>query len=289
MENKIGFFKKVWYSITNIKKYDEMTKQGLFSAIKYAMLLLAMLGIIMAGFETFEQIKAVNKSISYLEQNLPEFTINKQEINLQNEDTVILESEEMEKFFGCNIVIAQNLEENEAIEQYANMVKGEYSCLVFLKNEYVLITPKYSQDGGENGILKGEYSNEVSEYLGDSKEEYNKEDVMNYLKENISYTYYFVIDFVIYFLTLIILYVFFLFVVALSYILALKMTKIKTPLKQAISEVLYAETLSMIVYVMYILLSYILKFKFSFIYGINLLIVYIYMMIVIRGKKNAKE
>mgnify|MGYP004495922925 FL=1 len=289
MENKIGFFKKVWYSITNIKKYDEMTKQGLFSAIKYAMLLLAMLGIIMAGFETFEQIKAVNKSISYLEQNLPEFTINKQEINLQNEDTVILESEEMEKFFGCNIVIAQNLEENEAIEQYANMVKGEYSCLVFLKNEYVLITPKYSQDGGENGILKGEYSNEVSKYLGDSKEEYNKEDVMNYLKENISYTYYFVIDFVIYFLTLIILYVFFLFVVALSYILALKMTKIKTPVKQAISEVLYAETLSMIVYVMYILLSYILKFKFSFIYGINLLIVYIYMMIVIRGKKNAKK
>ena len=243
----------------------------------------------MAGFETFEQIKAVNKSISYLEQNLPEFTINKQEINLQNEDTVILESEEMEKFFGCNIVIAQNLEENEAIEQYANMVKGEYSCLVFLKNEYVLITPKYSQDGGENGILKGEYSNEVSKYLGDSKEEYNKEDVMNYLKENISYTYYFVIDFVIYFLTLIILYVFFLFVVALSYILALKMTKIKTPVKQAISEVLYAETLSMMVYVIYILLSYILKFKFSFIYGINLLIVYIYMMIVIRGKKNAKK
>ena len=289
MENKIGFFKKVWYSITNIKKYDEMTKQGLFSAIKYAMLLLAMLGIIMAGFETFEQIKAVNKSISYLEQNLPEFTINKQEINLQNEDTVILESEEMEKFFGCNIVIAQNLEENEAIEQYANMVKGEYSCLVFLKNEYVLITPKYSQDGGENGILKGEYSNEVSKYLGDSKEEYNQEDVMNYLKENISYTYYFVIDFVIYFLTLIILYVFFLFVVALSYILALKMTKIKTPVKQAISEVLYAETLSMMVYVIYILLSYILKFKFSFIYGINLLIVYIYMMIVIRGKKNAKK
>ena len=289
MENKIGFFKKVWYSITNIKKYDEMTKQGLFSAIKYAMLLLAMLGIIMAGFETFEQIKAVNKSISYLEQNLPEFTINKQEINLQNEDTVILESEEMEKFFGCNIVIAQNLEENEAIEQYVNMVKGEYSCLVFLKNEYVLITPKYSQDGGENGILKGEYSNEVSKYLGDSKEEYNKEDVMNYLKENISYTYYFVIDFVIYFLTLIILYVFFLFVVALSYILALKMTKIKTPVKQAISEVLYAETLSMMVYVIYILLSYILKFKFSFIYGINLLIVYIYMMIVIRGKKNAKK
>ena len=112
---------------------------------------------------------------------------------------------------------------------------------------------------------------------------------MNYLKENISYTYYFVIDFVIYFLTLIILYVFFLFVVALSYILALKMTKIKTPVKQAISEVLYAETLSMMVYVIYILLSYILKFKFSFIYGINLLIVYIYMMIVIRGKKNAKK
>lgn len=289
MENKIGFFKKVWYSITNIKKYDEMTKQGLFSAIKYAMLLLAMLGIIMAGFETFEQIKAVNKSISYLEQNLPEFTINKQEINLQNEDTVILESEEMKKFFGCNIVIAQNLEENEAIEQYANMVKGEYSCLIFLKNEYVLITPKYSQNDRENGILKGEYSSEVSKYLGDSKEEYNKEDVINYLRANISYTYYFVIDFVIYFLTLIILYVFFLFVLALSYILALKMTKIKTPIKQAVSEVLYAETLSMIVYVMYILISYVLNFKFSFIYGINLLIVYIYMMIVIRGKKNAKK
>lgn len=289
MEKKIGFFKKFWYSITNINKYDEMTKQGLFSAIKYGMLLLAMLAIIMAGFETFAQVKAVNKSLLYLEQNLPEFTINKQEINLQEEDTVILDSEEIEKFFGCNIVIAQNMEENEAIEQYSNMVKGQYSCLIFLKNEYVLVTPKYSKDNIQeenNGIVKGEYSNEISKYLGDSKEEYNKEDVMNYLKSNISYTYYIVIDFVIYYLTLVILYVFFLVIISLSYIIASKITKINNPIKKAISEILYAETLSMIVYVIYIIFSYITKIKFDFIYGLILLITYIYMMFIIRNKRK---
>ena len=32
---KIGFFKKVWYSITKLEKYPEMTTLGFASAIKY--------------------------------------------------------------------------------------------------------------------------------------------------------------------------------------------------------------------------------------------------------------
>ena len=36
LENKIGFFKKVWYSITNIKKYDEINEglQAMINVLK---------------------------------------------------------------------------------------------------------------------------------------------------------------------------------------------------------------------------------------------------------------
>lgn len=293
MEKKIGFWKKAWYSITNVKKYDDMSKQGLFSAVKYGMILLIILAIIMVFFETCVQIKTVNKSINYLEDNLPDFTIKNEELSLENEDTIILDKKEVLDLFGCSIVFAQNLEEDEAIKNYSDTVTENYSCLILLKDKYIVITPTYVQniedETNKDGLQEGLYNYELEEFLGVSKDEYNKQDVINYLNANISYMFYFVMDFVIYYLTLLILYVFYLIIVSLSYVLVVKVGKIDITIKKAISEVIYAQTLSIILYVIYLIVSYLCGLSSSFVYGFILFIVYIYLILLINEKKSLKR
>ena len=45
---KIGFFKKVWYSITKIEKYPDMAAQGLSKAVSYFLKIVAILPIIIS-------------------------------------------------------------------------------------------------------------------------------------------------------------------------------------------------------------------------------------------------
>ena len=64
---KINFFKKFWYSITKIDKYDEMIDEGVLYAIRYFLALMALLGSILAITATFiEKPNNVTQLITYI-------------------------------------------------------------------------------------------------------------------------------------------------------------------------------------------------------------------------------
>ena len=79
MENneikKIGFFKKVWYSLTKISKYEEMCKDGIKDSTKYILKLFAVLCIFVSIVACIIQKNSETKIVSeeLANRNLPIF------------------------------------------------------------------------------------------------------------------------------------------------------------------------------------------------------------------------
>lgn len=58
----INFFKKLMFSIGKISKYDEMSKEGLKSAIKYFLCLITLMAIILSIVSTCVQLQVSNSA-----------------------------------------------------------------------------------------------------------------------------------------------------------------------------------------------------------------------------------
>ena len=70
----IGFFKKVWYSITKFEKYPEMATEGFGRAFKYLIILSAFVTICMTIGSTVSMRNLVFQLADYIQNNIPEFT-----------------------------------------------------------------------------------------------------------------------------------------------------------------------------------------------------------------------
>ena len=57
---KLGFFKKIWYSIDKIEKYGEMSAQGFPRAISYLFQIIIILALIVAGTTLYQTRNAIN-------------------------------------------------------------------------------------------------------------------------------------------------------------------------------------------------------------------------------------
>lgn len=66
---KINFFKKIWYSITKISKYEEMRNQGVGKSIKYFFGLIALLCIFIGVVATILQTSLINNTFDIQIQN----------------------------------------------------------------------------------------------------------------------------------------------------------------------------------------------------------------------------
>ena len=63
---KIIFFEKIWYSITKIDKYKDMISEGIFSAIKYFILFMFLLGLILGIVATIIEKPESDKIFTFL-------------------------------------------------------------------------------------------------------------------------------------------------------------------------------------------------------------------------------
>ena len=70
--------------------------------------------------------------------------------------------------------------------------------------------------------------------------------------------------------------------------LATKLAKFKWTFKDSLMNTIYAATLSEIIYVTYMIVSYYAKFSISFMDVISLLLIFVYMFILLWKDKNKK-
>ena len=88
----INFFKKVWYSITKFEKYPEMATEGLGRALKYLTMMCAFITVFMTISSFIEMKKVVFNLSEYIEQNIPEFSYEDGQIQMDTEEPIIIDN-----------------------------------------------------------------------------------------------------------------------------------------------------------------------------------------------------
>lgn len=289
-ENKINFFKKIWYSIAKPSKYFEMNKQDLTKTIRYFFAIVCILALSLSIIVSLIQSNIVNEAINCLDEKLPEIKFKENILSLENEDAIILDDKKIMDYFTNPIVINTLLSKDEAIEQYKDIALQNNKVIIFLKEEFVLISDKYNPENEKEGIEAHKYSDVSSNFIKDTKNEYGKKDILNYLRQRTPITYYIAQFFVIYFITISFLFFIYIILIATSVWLVTKGFKLKWTYKESLSNTIYASTLSMFAYVMYMIISYFTKFKFAFMDVVCMAIIFIYLYIILmRQKKENKK
>ena len=292
MEDKktgIHFFKKVWYSITKINKYEEMRKDWIVKSIKYILTLILLISIVLAIFETISQISISNKAISYLDEKLPKMKFKDNSLSIEGEDAVILNDDEFKEYFKNAVVINPLLEKQEAVDQYKDLATEKNDVLVFLNDKYIVITNKYNPESEkEERIQAFNYSEISDKYIKDKSIEYTKTHLIEYLRNHSSVSYYFAQFWVIYLVMITLIYFVYIVIISVGLWLVTKLTKFKWTFKESLMNTIYASTLSIIVYVTYMILSYYTRFSISFMDVINLALIFVYLFILLWKEKIKK-
>ena len=112
---KLGFFKKIWYSIDKIEKYGEMSAQGFPRAISYLFQIIIILALIVAGTTLYQTRNAINQVAQFVKDEIPNFTYSDNELKLENNEVITKEQEYLGK-----IIIDTNTENQEEIDKLAH-------------------------------------------------------------------------------------------------------------------------------------------------------------------------
>ena len=287
---KINFFKKIWYSIAKPSKYEEFRKQGVGKAVKYFFSIVCILALIVAIIATFIQLGVVKEAINYLDEKLPEIKFKENILSLENEEATILDDEKIIEYFRNVIVINPLLGKQEAIEQYKDLATDKNNVIVFLSDEYVLISNKYNPENeNEEEIVSQKYTEISSNFIKDLSYEYGKKDVIEYLKQRTSFTYYIAQYFVVYFGMITLLYAIYISLTSVALWLVTKISKNKWSYKESLMNTIYASTLSMLIYVAYMIISYFTKLRISFMDIISIALIFVYLYLILwKQKKQIK-
>ena len=297
---KIPFFRKFWYSIGRIGQYEKLNKEGLVASLKYFFGLVAILAFILAIIYSVVQVKMSNEVIQYLNDNLPEITFKNNQLSLDNDDATIIDNEDMADKLGNAIVINPLIDENEAVKNYSNLATDKHNCIVFLSEEFIIITSKYnSENSDENtdlnnveGITISKYSDVSSRYISDTDSEYHKEAVIAVLQNSNSYYYYIAENFVVYYLRLFIEYFIYITIISILIWIVVKLLgkkkNIKWEFKETVTNVIYASTLSIVFSVIYFIVNYFTKFSIPIYDVISILLIFVYVYILLIKSKKKK-
>ena len=172
----INFFKKVWYSITKFEQYPAMATEGLKRAIKYIVLLSAIVTVFVMIGSLLQMKMLINNLANYVQDNIPEFTYSEGKLSVQSEETIIIENIE---YSGIDKIIidtvSQTVEQKEQVER-DNIING--TTIIFFKDEIILESKSENQQILKQSYL---YNDFVANYAGESVTEFNKGEFIQYL------------------------------------------------------------------------------------------------------------
>ena len=148
---KLSFFKRIYVSIFKVENYGEFVLEKTSIAVKYFFLLLVIITIVTSCISTFQIDKMVKKGISYVRNEMPEFSLNDGEISF-SENTEAYD-EEMDFY----VIYSTDKElSNDDLTELESKIKKYKSALIYLKDKIILY------DG--ISFAKYKYSDIISEY-----------------------------------------------------------------------------------------------------------------------------
>lgn len=281
MDNKkqevvnINFFKKIWYSITKFEQYPAMATEGLKRAIKYLIMLTAIVSIFVMIRSLLQMKTLIDNFAQYVQDNIPEFSYSEGKISMEIEDTMVIEQVQ---YNGIDRIVvntfAETEEQKEQIEK-DNLIAG--TTIFFFNDEIILKTKSEN-----NGVLRQPYtySDFIASYTGENIEKFNKAEFVQYLTSAKMLTFYgqYAVSIFIYLLIVNIMVGLLdsLEIAILGWITA-TIARIKMKFVAMYNMAVYSLTLPMILNVLYIVINYFTSFTITYFQVAYITIAYIYL------------
>lgn len=307
--SKYSFIEKLKYSITNIKKYDEMTEEHLKFPYIYILTLMAILISFIAISLVYQSQKLVKDGMENVNQKIDTITYQNGEISVKGtgENPIEFEGNAISHLVGIEkIKVVVDTEANvdqDTIQEYTDMIGTNNRGLIILKNEVVSINVvkagtteialteflnKYFINKNQNGNTTNTI--EETTTLANTLNGASKDSLMSYFSNTFTPQYYFQ-SFFIYYLMYFVLFTLVLIIeiniLAVVGFIITKIAKTKIKFEKIAKIAVYAFTLSTILNILYSILNYITGLYIPAFQLIYELLAYGYMILaILRIKKE---
>ncbi len=129
---KKGFFKKLWYSITNIEKYGEMAAEGMPRAISYLLKLTLIIAIVFGLGTVYRSDKGIKNTIKTVTDQIENFNYKDGNLDTENQEEIIIDNTQFGK-----IIINTKTKENEKINSYINSLNNQ-AGIIMLNDKMII-------------------------------------------------------------------------------------------------------------------------------------------------------
>lgn len=278
MEEKVvkkGFFKKLWYSITKFEQYPAMAMEGFKRALKYLIILTALVTIFVTLGSIIQMKILVEDLAKYIDENIPEFSYVDGNLTMEMEDSLIIEG--IQEVGIDKIVINTLIETDEQKQQLEkeNLVNG--TNVFLFKDEIVLQAQTENSKAMRQSYT---YSNFISSYADENTGNFEKTEFVQYLVSDKMYTFYLSYG------TSIFLYMLFVNVmialldaleIAILGLVTATIGRIRMKFSAIYNMAIYSLTLPMILNILYIVINYFTDFTITYFQVGYITIAYIYL------------
>jgi len=271
---KIGFFKKLWYSITKFEQVPAMAAEGFKRALKYLIGLTAIVSVFAMIGSVLEMKNMITEFAKYVDDNIPEFSYSNGSISMETEQPIIIENAE---YTGIDrIIVDPSAETDEQKEQSeaANTIEG--MTVFFLKDE-ILLKAKVEDEEVSQAFT---YNDFIANYADANIQEFNKTEFVQYLtSDNMStfYSKYALSIFISLLIANIMLILLDVLEIALLGWITATIARIRMKFVFMYNMAAYAITLSVILNILYMVVNYFTDFTITYFQVAYITIAYIYL------------
>lgn len=284
---KLGFFKKVWYSITKFEKYVEMSSEGVGRALKYLLQITMIFVFIIGAMSVYTANISLNNFTRNIQENLPDFKYAEGQLTLETtEENKVYTIQDTDLSFG-EIIIDLNTEDENIIAEYENTIKNDNESnnigILILKDKVIQVV-KVAEDINAESTISMTYDEAMQSLFGSTDVEFTKSDLIQYLNGD-GRTSVLIVNFFSYFIAYFIIYMssglIYALVLGLIGYTSAKITKIKLSFGQVFSMSIYAFTLSNILNMIYFVANYFTGITIKYFDIAYIAISYVYLVAVL--------
>ena len=235
-QKKIPFFKRLKNAITNFDEYQKFSQEKLGTAIKYFLKLMLIFSILISGFLTARMYKEIETIKTSFAEECPDFRI--------ENNTLLIEGEnkKYEKDIGYETLGLIVDSENTDLTEEQN---GQYQRIIaFYKDRMVMKTMDTKTSMTYEDISKNQNINGLS-----------KQQILDYANSNemlVIYSIFFVVTIIFVFIAYSIQILLDIFLLSIIGLIMSKLAAVKLKYKEVFNMSIYALTLSIVLYLIYI-------------------------------------
>lgn len=268
---KIGFFKRIFFSVKEFEQYVILASENISVAIKYLLKLMLIFVAVVTCIFMYQFYTYFQKTITYFNENIDEVNFLNGELSIDKGD----KKEIINENSIIPYILIDTNADTETIEEY-NKKLGEYeSGIIILKDKIIY----------KNGLLSNGLEYKYSDIMGKYNiTEFNKQNVSNFITQANNFSTYASV-FISMFICLYIIYtsstIVDVFMLAVLGFIVSRIAGMRMRFKATFNIGIYALTLPILLNIIYIIINSLTGFEIKYFSWMYTTISYIYVIVAI--------